>query len=145
MLRDRLLLYFIAVFLFSGCGMKAERSQYERLYLAVLDAQLEAQKGGDYYTMDRLFKLGRAGKGADRFLVDLLDYYLGAAAGEVLQELITSEGNNITPFLKKKRESPLSCLPQYKTICTDSVEHRNRRINKMLEAISKGIVLKATE
>lgn len=146
MLRNRLLLYlFFAGFLFAGCAVRAEQNQYERLYLAVLDAQLEAQKGGDYYTMDRLFELSRAGRGANHFLVDLLDYYLGAAAGEILGELITSKGSNIAPLLKKKRESPLNCLPQYQSICMDSLEQRNRRIDEMLEAISKGVVLKAAE
>lgn len=146
MLRNRLLLYFVfASALFAGCAVKAKQNQYERLYFAVLDAQVVAQKGGDYHTMDRVFELGRAGRDANHYVVDLLDYYLGAAAGEILQELITSKGGNIVPLLKQKREGPLSCLSQYKAICADSLEHRNHRIDEMLEAIRKGVVLKAAE
>jgi len=139
-LLNRLLLSFIfACFLFSACTVKAEQRQYERFYLAVLDAQIEAQKSGDYHTMDRLFELEHAGKGTDHFLVELLDFYLGAAASEILQELITSKGNNIAPLLRKKRDELLNCPPQYKTICAESIEHRNRWIDEMLEAISRGV------
>jgi hypothetical protein len=122
-----------------------EQTKYDRLYFAVLDAQVTAQRSGEYQTMDRLLELGDNGDESDRFLVDLLDYYLGAAAGEILQELITSKGNKISALLKEKRNTPLNCLPQYKIICTHSIEHRNRRIDEMLEAINKGIVLNAGE
>jgi len=139
MLRNRLLCSIFICLLLTSCSVKAEKNQYERLFSAILDAQLEAQRGGDYHTMDRVFELGRAGEKANYLLVELLDYYLGAAAGEVLQEFIVSKGNGITPLLKQKRDTPLNCLPKYIVICTDNLDHRNRRIDGMLKTIEKNV------
>ena len=114
-------------------------------FYAVLNAQLEAQAGGEYRTMDRLFELRDSQENVNQALVDLLDYYLGSAAGEILGEFITAEGSMIAPLLERKRDSQLECLPRYKSICADSREVRNRRIEEMLDAIRRGVILKAAE
>jgi len=93
--------------------------------------------------MDRLFDLRRSSKESNQLLVDLLDYYLGEAAGEVMQEFVTQEGSKIAPLLQEKRGMPLNCLAKYQAICRRDVASRNRQIDYMLDAIRKGVVLKS--
>jgi hypothetical protein len=128
-----------------GCVSTAGTATTDRHYQAVLDAALVAQRGGEYRAMDRLFDLRRESKDANRQLVDLLDYYLGEAAGEVMQEFITHEGTKIEPLLQEKRKMPLNCLPKYQAICRKDIASRNRQIDYMLDAIRKGIVLKSAD
>jgi hypothetical protein len=42
--------------------------------------------------VDRIFALKNKCESPDKFFVNLLDYYLGAAGGEVLTEFITERG-----------------------------------------------------
>lgn len=128
-----------------GCASSADAVPTDKHYLAVLDAALVAQRGGEYRAMDRLFDLRRGSKEPNRLLVDLLDYYLGEAAGEAMQEFLTQEGSKITPLLKEKREMPLNCLAKYQAVCRKDVASRNRQIDYMLDAIRKGVVLKSAD
>ena len=114
-------------------------------YYAVLDAQLEANNGGNYRTMDRIFDLRKRIKNPDKYYIKLLDYYLGAAGGEILDEFITSEGRKILPLLEEKYKKPIVCEKKYISICVKEEGQRNNRIDGMISAIKAGKVLKAAD
>jgi hypothetical protein len=75
--------------------------------------------------------------------VDLTDYYLGEHGSEILMEKATKIGEKILPFLIERRNSRLNCLVKYKELCVTNIEERNRKIDWMIDAINKGIVLYA--
>lgn len=114
-------------------------------FLAVLDSAVVAERGGDYHVIDRIFELRRNSKEVNGLLVDLLDYYLGEGAGEVLQDFITREGKGIESLLTQKRAAPLNCLHNYEMICRKDVQERNRQIDYMLDAINKGVILRRAD
>lgn len=72
--------------------------------------------------------------------VELLNYYIGEATGEVLNEQITAMGDKILPFLIEKKNMPLKCEEKYASICY-TMEERTRKIDKLIGAIKKGIIL----
>ncbi len=137
---DSLLIVVLLVWLpsvgFSG-GQSDKSKESQQLYFSVLEAQLVAIESGEYRTMDRVFELERTGEDADSYLVDLLDYHLGAGASETLLQFIVRGGDRFVRILNTKRMSQLGCLPRYRLICVDSIDERNRMINKLLEEIKE--------
>lgn len=117
---------------FTSCF--AQKNQ-EKLLTTILDSSLEAVQGGDYRTIDILAYSSQESEDPKDFYASLLDYYLGAGAGETLEDFIVKEGNSIVPVLLKKKGSPLNCRKEYQQICTESVEHRNERINRLIKEI----------
>ncbi len=75
--------------------------------------------------------------------VGLIDYYIGEHGTEIHLERATKIGEKIIPFLIEKRNMPLMCLEQYKSLCVKDIEERNRKIGWIIDAIKKGIVLYA--
>jgi hypothetical protein len=137
---------FIAVALtFLGCAERNQTVKFDRYYFAVLDAQVESERTHEYHTMDRIYDLNQNSRNPDLLLPELLDYRLGAGGAESLMQLITEKGRKMLPLLKKKRAKPLDCLPKYESICIKSLEARNKDMDLMIDAIEKGIVLRAEE
>jgi hypothetical protein len=137
---------FIAVALtFLSCAERNQTVKFDRYYFAVLDAQVESERTHEYHTMDRIYDLNRNSRNPDLLLPELLDYRLGAGGAESLTQLITEKGRKMLPLLKRKRAKPLGCLPKYQSICIKSLEARNKDIDLMIDAIEKGIVLRAEE
>lgn len=91
--------------------------------------------------VDSLYDIERMSINKGQVYVALLDYYLGSGGGAVLNELITRNGDTILPLLKQKLTSPISCLPEYQSICAKSSDRRNERITRLIEAINSGVVL----
>lgn len=133
----------LAALLVGGCA-GVNSAAPNPAYLAVLDAAVTCQKssGADCHAMDRVFDLRDSTKHATPLLVSLLDYHLGAASSETLAEFLTQAGKEAAPMLSERRDTPLACLPKYQELCQDSVTARNRQIDLILDAISKGVVLK---
>ncbi|HXX34970.1 MAG TPA: hypothetical protein VEM15_10915 [Thermodesulfobacteriota bacterium] len=71
--------------------------------------------------------------------MELLNYYIGEATGEMLHEQITRMGDKVLPFLVEKKNSPVKCEEKYKSICL-SMEERNREINGSISAIKEGTI-----
>ncbi len=92
-------------------------------------------------TLDLLHELAEKSQNPDQAMIYLLDYYIGAGAGEVLLELITKRGQAMLPLLIKKRRRPLECAPQYIQFCAKNTDSRNEEIEAMIEAIKEGRVL----
>jgi hypothetical protein len=72
--------------------------------------------------------------------MELLNYYIGEATGEVLCEGITAMGDKILPFLVERKNMPVKCEEKYASICY-TMEERTRKINKLIGAIKRGIIL----
>jgi hypothetical protein len=72
--------------------------------------------------------------------MELLNYYIGEATGEVLNEQITAMGDKILPFLIEKKNTPPKCEEKYASICY-TMEERTRKITKLIGAISQGVIL----
>lgn len=72
--------------------------------------------------------------------MELLNYYIGEGPGEVLNEQITGMGDKILPFLIEKKNSSVNCEEKYKSICY-TMEQKNRKINKLINAIKEGAIL----
>jgi hypothetical protein len=102
---------------------------------------LKQPNGGYPQTLDLLHEVAEKSQNPDQALISLLDYYIGAAAGEVLPELITKRGKAMMPLLLSKKRRPLECAPQYIEFCAKDVEFRNNEIDAMIEAINEGRVL----
>jgi len=89
----------------------------------------------------------KGGRRADRFLVRLLDYYVGEGPTLALDEAITRRGKRMLPLLDTLRSRNLQCLEEFTNICMsifpDGRELRNERIEQLTQAIKKGVVLKA--
>lgn len=118
-----------------------ESSLHDKYFYAVLDAQIESIKTGEYRTMDRIYDLEKNSNRADELLVELLDYYVGSAVVFTLYEFITKRNNKMIPLLLNKRKSKLSCLEKYKSICADSIQDRNEMIDELTGLIKKGEVI----
>ncbi len=71
--------------------------------------------------------------------MELLNYYIGEATGEMLDEQITRMGDKILPFLIEKKNSPVQCEEKYKSICLTMVQ-RNEQINKVTGEIKEGTI-----
>jgi len=71
----------------------------------------------------------------------LLDYYIGEHGTEILLETATKTGEKITPSLIQKKWQPVDCQVEFKTICVQNIEERNRKIEWILDAIKNGIIL----
>ena len=130
---------------FASCATAVGVPRYDRYHFAVLDAQMESRRTGEYRTMDRLFDVKKNSSNPDALFVDLLDYYLGEAGGLTLAEFLSEGGTRMLPLLEAKRLKPLECLPKYTAICADNVDNRNERINWITDAIRKGVILRAEE
>jgi hypothetical protein len=114
----------------------------DKHFNSVIDAALDESSGGPPRTLDVLHELKTQSENRDTALIALLDYYLGAAASAELEEFLTERGKQAKPLLEKKRNSSLECLPGYEKICVKSRDDRDRRINRMLDAIDKGKILR---
>jgi hypothetical protein len=93
------------------------------------------------HTLDKLYAIEHHGSQPDKSFIALTDYYIGAAGGECLDELITKRGKRMLPLLMEKRKRPLDCLPKYQSLCVETVSDRNDRINELIKAIKNGVVL----
>lgn len=138
MLANKLLIVFACITC-TAC-VTAGESPTDRYYEAVLEEKLSGNEGGRH-TLDKLFELRQSGKNVDRHYVALLDYYLGSASGAMLAEFISKRGPSILPLLKQKIGTPLVCEARFEAICTESKEHRDKRIRYLIEAIESGTVL----
>ena len=90
-----------------------------------------------------LLTLDRLGLSHDELVdlyMDLLDYYIGEATGEILFEKITLLEYGILPFLIQKTYMPLDCEEKYASRCWDSVKERNSHIVHLIECIKNGLV-----
>jgi hypothetical protein len=142
----KIITIFLAISLASfGCADGDQMVKFDQYYFAVLDAQVESERTQEYHTMDRIYDLNKNSRNSDLLLPELLDYRLGAGGAESLMELITEKGRKMLPLLKRKKAQPVNCLPKYESICIRNIEARNKRIDMMIDAIEKGIVLWAEE
>ena len=57
--------------------------------------------------------------------MELLNYCVGEATGEILCEQITRMGDKILPFLVEKKNSPVKCEEKYKNICLTMEKKRS--------------------
>lgn len=134
-------IFLLVSFASFGCADRKQMVNFDRHYLAILDAQVESERTHEYRTMDRIYDLNKNSRNSDLLLPELLDYRLGAGGAESLTQLITEKGRKMLPLLKSKRAKPLGCPPKYESICIKSLEARNKDIDLMIDAIEKGIVL----
>ncbi len=137
-------LSIFSLVLFS-CMSVNHQPKFDKYYFAVLGAQLNTQKNQEYLTLDRLYDLKKNSKNLDSQLIGLLDYYLGEASGEILDEFITERGRIMLSLLNNKKGRQLECLNEYKSICIDNIQKRDNKINRMIDAIQKGIVLRVED
>ena len=134
MLSSRVTLLFAMLLLLFHASCFAKNSD-ELLLTKILDSSLGAAQGGDYNTIDALISSASESKNPKELYISLLDYYLGAGAGEVLESFIVKENEHILPLLLKKKNIPLSCQKKYNIICVESIEHRNQRIDRLISEI----------
>jgi len=124
-------------------------TKHDQYFVAVLDAALEGQKTNEYHTADRLYDLKEKSNNSGPLFIELLDYYIGEASGEILTEFITEKGKTVLPLLVAKKRKPIECLAKYKNICMDrfpeALKIRNEKIDQMVDAIQKGIILRAED
>jgi hypothetical protein len=128
-----------------SCAHGGQMVKYDQYFFGVLDESLNALRTREYHVIDRLYMLKEKSENCDQLLVELLDYYIGEGGGEILAELITKNGKKMLPLLSNKKLQPLHCLPKYESICIKSIGARNKDIDLMIDAIQKGIVLRAEE
>ena len=105
----------------------------------LLDSLLKPQDGYPH-TLDLIDSVPTKSRDPDRSMIFLLDYYTGAAGGEISAEYFTKRGKAVLPLLIKKRETPLNCLEKYMENCVKSLKERNGKIDFLINAIKKGIV-----
>ncbi len=125
-------------------ALPAETRQVDKYLLAVLD---KAKAGDSVGALDQILVLDERGSSADMALVRLLDYYVGEGQSEVLSEAITKRGKRMLKLLKSQKKNALRCLPDYMEICiskfADGVTLRNEYIDRLIDAINRGVVLRA--
>lgn len=134
---------FMSLCVFGCCRISADTN--EVLFYKILDSALVARQGVDAHTIDKVFDLKKNSNNANKYFVQLLDYYIGSASGEVLDEFISSGGDSFLPLLTSKKNDKIQCEEKYSSICIKSKEHRNKRIEKLIMAIESGVALKAAE
>jgi hypothetical protein len=139
------IILLFACFTFFACGHGEQMVKYDQYFWGVLDESLDALRTRQYHVIDRLYLLKEKSENSNQLLVELLDYYIGEGGGEILEELITKNGKKMLPLLSNKKLQPLHCLPKYESICVKSIGARNKDIDLMIDAIQKGIVLRAEE
>jgi hypothetical protein len=144
MLFQRLAAYVVLLFLcaqFSIAMAAEEKAANDKYFIAVLDAALSAKKNRKTppHIIDRVDELVEKSKAVNVSLVDLLDYSIGAGAGELLDGYISKRGKVMLPLLQEKKKKPLECLPKYQAICADK-ETRDENIDELIDAIEKGKV-----
>jgi hypothetical protein len=118
------------------CSNSFAQNDQDKYFTQVLDSSLQAAQGGEDTVTDTLFSSAGSSENPKQLFVNLLDYYLGAGAGETLMELIIKEGDQMLPLLIKKRDTQLNCREEYQLICTESIENRNKWIDRLLDEIS---------
>ena len=72
----------ITVLVILCCSASYSQDNQDRYFTSVLDSSLQAAKGGDYTVIDALYASASHSDNPMELYVDLLDYYLGAGAGE---------------------------------------------------------------
>jgi hypothetical protein len=112
-----------------------------------LTSVLSTAKTQDFgRTLDRIATLDEAGSAADKTLVHLLNYYLGAGPSEALAEAITKRGTRMLPSLRALRAQPPKCLQEYAALCEDKneadIQARNAFIDRLIDAIVAHKVLR---
>lgn len=131
---------FIGVF-FNSSILRSSK-KYDQYFYAVLDATLMGLETGEYRTIDRLYDLKEKSPNANILLVELMDYSIGAGGGEIRDEFIIEKGQSILPLLKKKKNTPLSCLPKYQALCISDIELRNLGIDWLISKIGTNNILR---
>ena len=137
-----LLLYLVTA---TSYAASSADQRSDKLFAVVLNTA----RAGDYPgTLDSVSLLDKkGGRRAERFLVRLLDYYVGEGPTLALDEAITRRGKRMLPLLDTLRSRNLQCLEEFTNICMsifpDGRELRNERIEQLTQAIKKGVVLKA--
>jgi len=125
-----------------ACAAETTKDPY---FKAVLDARLASitppEVSSDVDKVNRVFdsidKLIKQGKKSDKPLIDLLDYYIGEGQFEDQATAIIERGKRMIPLLKEKKDLPLDCLPEYKTICRKNIDNRNNLIDSLVDEINK--------
>lgn len=95
--------------------------------------------------LDSLYDIERYSPYKREIYIELLDYYIGSAAGAVLNELITTEGKVMLPHLQRKLHTSIDCDKKFNIICITDIERRNKRIRMLSDAITEGIILKVIQ
>ncbi len=93
--------------------------------------------------IDSTDKLGLRDEELINLYTELIDYYIGEGPGEILSEKITGMREKILPFLVEKKGTQLNCLEKYKSLCREDIKERNKRIEYLIDAIKKGVILYA--
>lgn len=111
-------------------------------------AVLDKARANDYPgVLDRIDILHKRGKKADAILVRLLDYYVGEGPSLILDEAITRRGKRMLKPLLALKAQPLDCFSEYMQVCMSRFKNgdslRNENIDRLVAAISKGVVLRA--
>ncbi len=136
MSRTKIVNYMVAFCLLTLFSLTCTANGTEDDYfMRVLDAALAESTGGMPETTDKLYELNEKSQNREQALIDLLDYYIGSAAGAMLDDYISASGNSIITRLERKRAQNVRCMAGYERICTRSSDHRNKRIDHLIQTI----------
>jgi hypothetical protein len=72
--------------------------------------------------------------------IELQDYYIGEAPGEILSEKVTGLGDDILPYLIEKKNTPLKIDNKNKKLYHNTLEEIKLSINRNISYIKKGII-----
>jgi hypothetical protein len=115
--------------------------------MPALSVVLKSAQSREYgRTLDQITTLDEAGPDADKTLIQLLDYYVGAGPSEALAEAITKRGAAILPALLAQRAKAPKCLNAYAALCENKndadLAARNEFIDRLIDAIKAHKVLR---
>ena len=112
-----------------------------------LESILEAAKLHEFgQALDQISKLDGEGPKADKTLVQLLNYYLGAGPSEALAEAITKRGARMLGPLETLRAKAPQCPKRYADLCEnrndEDLNARNEFIDRLISALKSGKILR---
>lgn len=134
-----ILIFLIFIILSFGSVAYCKNNNREKLRDKILSLAMD-NSPKLYDTLDQIDRLPIYE--AMNLHMELTNYYIGEHGSEVLSEKITKIGDKIIPFLVEERYISLMCSDRYKSMCR-KLEERNREIERMIDAIKKGIILYA--
>ena len=139
MSRNKLIIVVFCIFSLIACSVKNNTSLINKYGLAVLEHAM-----GDYNrpltftgAIDSLYEIKRSSPQRRKVYVGLLDYYLGAGPGEILDKFIIEEGKDILTDLEQQLNVEINCMPEFNKICVKDKAIRNKRIMGLIDAIEK--------
>lgn len=129
------LILLLSMFLFQGLAYAEDKTTIttDKILSIVMAGSDEI-----YGILEETDKLQE--KEAIKLYIELLDYSIGEATGVILLEKTTSIGDKIIPHLIEKKNTPITCLGEFKSRCRTDLE-RNRFINYIIDARKKGIII----